>query len=36
MLDPERAREENKTVGEYFRVEVEEYEVEVEQDRKRS
>jgi len=36
MLDPERAREEKKVVGEYFRVEVEEYEVEVEQDKRRS
>ena len=35
MLDPERAREEQKIVAEYFKVEEEEYEVEVENERRR-
>ncbi|KAL8696679.1 MAG: hypothetical protein Q9201_007539 [Fulgogasparrea decipioides] len=35
MLDPERARNEKHTVAEYFKVDEEEYEVEVENDRRR-
>lgn len=35
MLDAERAREENRTVAEYFKVDYEEYEVEVERERRR-
>ena len=34
MLDPQRAAEEKKTVGEFFKVEEEEYEVEIEVERK--
>ncbi|MCJ1249709.1 RNA polymerase II C-terminal domain kinase beta subunit [Trapelia coarctata] len=36
MLDPERARDEKKLVEEYFKVDVEEYEVEVEQEKRRA
>ena len=35
MLDPERARDEKKIVTEYFKVEEEEYEVEVEREKPR-
>ncbi|MCJ1319100.1 RNA polymerase II C-terminal domain kinase beta subunit [Xylographa vitiligo] len=35
MLDPERARDEKKIVAEYFKVEEEEYEVEVEREKRR-
>ncbi|KAL8712000.1 MAG: hypothetical protein Q9220_003696 [cf. Caloplaca sp. 1 TL-2023] len=35
MLDPERARDEKHTVAEFFAVDEEEYEVEVENDRRR-
>ncbi|KAL8946911.1 MAG: hypothetical protein Q9222_006756 [Ikaeria aurantiellina] len=35
MLDPERARDEKHTVAEFFKVDEEEYEVEVENDRRR-
>jgi len=35
MLDPERARDEKRVVEEYFKVDVEEYEVEVEQEKRR-
>ncbi|KAL8727320.1 MAG: hypothetical protein Q9181_005752 [Wetmoreana brouardii] len=35
MLDPERARNEKHTFAEYFKVDEEEYEVEVENDRRR-
>ncbi|KAL8765240.1 MAG: hypothetical protein Q9209_007633 [Squamulea sp. 1 TL-2023] len=35
MLDPERARDEKHTVAEFFKMDEEEYEVEVENDRKR-
>ena len=35
MLDPERARDEKHTVAEFFKMDEEEYEVEVENDRRR-
>ncbi|KAL8672539.1 MAG: hypothetical protein Q9168_003006 [Polycauliona sp. 1 TL-2023] len=35
MLDPERARDEKHTVADFFKMDEEEYEVEVENDRKR-
>ena len=35
MLDPERAREEKNIVAEYFKIEEEEYEVEVETPKRR-
>ncbi|KAL2056337.1 hypothetical protein ABVK25_003360 [Lepraria finkii] len=35
MLDPQRAKAEKETVAEYFKVEKEEYEVEVERERRR-
>ncbi len=35
MLDPERARDEKHAVAEFFKVEMEEYEVEIERERKR-
>ncbi|KAL8640984.1 MAG: hypothetical protein Q9228_002157 [Teloschistes exilis] len=35
MLDPERARDEKHTVADFFKMEEEEYEVEVENDRRR-
>lgn len=35
MLDAERAREERHAVSEFFKVEMEEYEVEIERERKR-
>ncbi|KAL8728208.1 MAG: hypothetical protein Q9166_005556 [cf. Caloplaca sp. 2 TL-2023] len=35
MLDPERARDEKQTVAEFFKMDEEEYEVEVENDRRR-
>lgn len=36
MLDPERARDEKQAVAEFFKVEEEEYEVEVERDRRKA
>lgn len=35
MLDPERARDEKHAVAEFFKIEMEEYEVEIERERKR-
>lgn len=35
MLDPERARDEKHTVAEFFKMDEEEYEVEVENDQRR-
>ena len=35
MLDPQRARDEKNSVGEFFKEEEEEYEVEVERARRR-
>ncbi|KAL9000394.1 MAG: hypothetical protein Q9169_000911 [Polycauliona sp. 2 TL-2023] len=35
MLDPERARDEKQTVADFFKMDEEEYEVEVENDRRR-
>lgn len=35
MLDPQRAKAEQETVAEYFKVEEEEYEVEIEKERRR-
>lgn len=36
MLDPERARDEKHAVAEFFKIEMEEYEVEIERERKRT
>ena len=36
MLEPERARDEKHAVAEFFKVEMEEYEVEIERERKRT
>ena len=36
MLDPERARDEKHAVAEFFKIEMEEYEVEIERERRRA
>ena len=36
MLDPERVRDEKHAVAEFFKIEMEEYEVEIERERKRT
>ena len=36
MLDPERARDEKHAVAEFFKIEMEEYEVEIERERRRT